>query len=184
VLENLALAIFRADTRSIDVPYTLDHGGDRPGCSRCPRVVAFGAALVVVGVLLCGADDATDLGRAIRAVAKEKHRRGAGRHRRRPRLRRDLRHRPGLPGRGGLLLLPAFYVNPRVGNAFVLVAFTIVVLGGMGSVPGALLGGLLIGVVESAVAGSISASPRADRHLPDLHPGAAVPADRPVRGAA
>jgi branched-chain amino acid transport system permease protein len=36
-----------------------------------------------------------------------------------------------------------------VGNAFVLVAFTIVVLGGMGSVPGALLGGLIIGVVES-----------------------------------
>ena len=34
-------------------------------------------------------------------------------------------------------------------QAFVLVAFTIVVLGGMGSVPGALIGGLLIGVVES-----------------------------------
>ena len=47
------------------------------------------------------------------------------------------------------MLLPAFYVNPRVGNAFVLVAFTIVVLGGMGSFAGALLGGLLIGVVES-----------------------------------
>ena len=47
------------------------------------------------------------------------------------------------------LLMPSFYVNPRVGNAFVLVAFTIVVLGGMGSVPGALVGGLIIGVVES-----------------------------------
>ena len=47
------------------------------------------------------------------------------------------------------LLLPSFYVHPRVGNAYVLVAFTVVVLGGMGSVPGALLGGLFIGVVES-----------------------------------
>jgi branched-chain amino acid transport system permease protein len=45
--------------------------------------------------------------------------------------------------------MPTFYVNPRVGNAFVLVAFTIVVLGGMGSIPGALVGGLFIGVVES-----------------------------------
>jgi branched-chain amino acid transport system permease protein len=45
--------------------------------------------------------------------------------------------------------MPTFYVNPRIGGAFVLVAFTVVVLGGMGSIPGALLGGLFIGVVES-----------------------------------
>jgi branched-chain amino acid transport system permease protein len=45
--------------------------------------------------------------------------------------------------------LPIFYVSPRVGEAYVLIAFTIVVLGGMGSVPGALIGGLGVGVVES-----------------------------------
>jgi branched-chain amino acid transport system permease protein len=47
------------------------------------------------------------------------------------------------------LLMPTYYVNPHAGNAFVLVAFTVVVLGGMGSVTGALLGGLFVGVVES-----------------------------------
>ena len=47
------------------------------------------------------------------------------------------------------LLLPSYYVNPRVGDAYVLVAFTVVVFGGMGSVPGALIGGLVIGVIES-----------------------------------
>ena len=47
------------------------------------------------------------------------------------------------------LLLPTYYVHPRVGNAYVLVAFTIVVLGGMGSIPGAIVGGLFVGVVES-----------------------------------
>ena len=47
------------------------------------------------------------------------------------------------------LLMPTYYVNPRAGNAFVLIAFTIVVLGGMGSVAGALVGGLFVGVVES-----------------------------------
>jgi len=46
-------------------------------------------------------------------------------------------------------LMPTFLVNPRIGNTFVLVAFTIVVLGGMGSIAGALIGGLFIGVVES-----------------------------------
>jgi branched-chain amino acid transport system permease protein len=45
--------------------------------------------------------------------------------------------------------MPTYLVNPRSGNAFVLVAFTIVVLGGMGSIGGALAGGLIIGVVES-----------------------------------
>jgi branched-chain amino acid transport system permease protein len=52
-------------------------------------------------------------------------------------------------GAAACFLLPAYYVNPQVGGGFVLVAFTIVVLGGMGSFVGALLGGLLIGVVES-----------------------------------
>ena len=52
-------------------------------------------------------------------------------------------------GAAACFLLPAYYVNPTVGNGFVLVAFTIVVLGGMGSFAGALVGGLLIGVVES-----------------------------------
>ena len=47
------------------------------------------------------------------------------------------------------LLIPSYYVNPTAGNAFVLIAFTIVVLGGMGSVAGALVGGLFVGVVES-----------------------------------
>jgi branched-chain amino acid transport system permease protein len=47
------------------------------------------------------------------------------------------------------LLLPTFYVTPQVGYSFVLVAFTTVVLGGMGSLPGALIAGLLLGVIES-----------------------------------
>ena len=46
-------------------------------------------------------------------------------------------------------MIPTYYVNPTAGEAFVLVSFTIVVLGGMGSVPGALIGGLVVGVVES-----------------------------------
>ena len=52
-------------------------------------------------------------------------------------------------GAAACFLLPAYYVNPQVGGGFVLVAFTIVVLGGMGSFVGALVGGFLIGIVES-----------------------------------
>ena len=52
-------------------------------------------------------------------------------------------------GVAACLLLPSYYVTPQVGHGFVLIAFTIVVLGGMGSFVGALLGGLIIGVVEA-----------------------------------
>ena len=40
-------------------------------------------------------------------------------------------------------------MTPQIGYIFVLIAFTVVVLGGMGSFVGALLGGLIIGVTES-----------------------------------
>jgi branched-chain amino acid transport system permease protein len=49
----------------------------------------------------------------------------------------------------GVLMTPFFYVAPQVGLPFTLIAFVTVVLGGLGSVPGALVGGLIIGVIES-----------------------------------
>jgi branched-chain amino acid transport system permease protein len=91
----------------------------------------------------------TDMGKAIRAVAKE--RQGARL------VGIDVEHIFAVSygigiaclGAAACLLMPSFYVSPSSGHAFVLVAFTIVVLGGMGSFVGALLGGLLIGIVES-----------------------------------
>jgi branched-chain amino acid transport system permease protein len=47
------------------------------------------------------------------------------------------------------MMIPLFSVFPTVGLNFVLIAFVIVVLGGMGSIEGALLGGICIGVVQS-----------------------------------
>ena len=55
------------------------------------------------------------------------------------------------PGAGvaGSVVIPFFYVTSTVGLIFVLTAFIVVVLGGMGSLWGALVGALIIGVVES-----------------------------------
>jgi len=148
VLENLALLFFKSDTRSIETAYTLTTVQIGPAFIALPKLVAFGGALAASALLLAIVAR-TDLGRAIRAVAKEKQ--GARL------VGIDVNHvyamcfGIGLAclGAAACFLLPAYYVNPQVGSGFVLVAFTIVVLGGMGSFAGALLGGLLIGVVES-----------------------------------
>ena len=148
VLENLALLFFKSDTRSIDTAYTLTTLQIGPAFIALPKLVAFAGALVACAVLMWTVTR-TDLGRAIRAVAKEKH--GA------KLMGIDVDHVYAMSfgiglaclGAAACFLLPAYYVNPQVGSGFVLVAFTIVVLGGMGSFKGALLGGLLIGVVES-----------------------------------
>ena len=52
-------------------------------------------------------------------------------------------------GIAGALIALFFYISPTVGESLALVAFVVVCLGGFGSVPGALLAGLLIGVVEA-----------------------------------
>jgi branched-chain amino acid transport system permease protein len=148
VLENLALLVFKSDTRTIETPYTLTTVAIGPAMIALPKLVAFAGALATSAVLLLILTG-TDLGRAIRAVAKEKH--GA------KLMGIDVDHVYALCfgiglaclGAAACFLLPVYYVNPQVGAGFVPVAFTIVVLGGMGSFGGALAGGLLIGVVES-----------------------------------
>lgn len=148
VIENALLYAFRADTRTINLPYAFNTIEIGNAFIAVPRVVAFGIVIVVAAALWLFMGW-TESGKAIRAVAKEKL--GA------QLSGIDVAHVYAMTfGLGtaclaiaACLLLPTYYVNPSAGNAFVLVAFTIVVLGGMGSVIGALLGGLFVGVVES-----------------------------------
>ena len=148
VLENAALMFFKSDTRSIETAYTLTTVAIGPAFIALPKLLALVGALLACALLMVFIQR-SDLGRAIRAVAKEPM--GA------KLMGIDVEHVYAMSfgiglaclGAAACFLLPAYYVNPQVGGGFVLVSFTIVVLGGMGSFGGALLGGLLIGVVES-----------------------------------
>jgi branched-chain amino acid transport system permease protein len=148
IFENGAMFFFSADQQVINVSYAYDSVDLGVVLLALPKVISFFASLAIC-LLLWAWMKTTDMGKAIRAVAKE--RQGARL------VGIDVEHifavsyGVGLAclGAAGCLLLPSFYVDPFTGNTFVIVAFTIVVLGGMGSFIGALVGGFIIGVTES-----------------------------------
>ena len=148
VAENAALFFFTGDTRTVEVAYAGTYLELGPAFVPLPKLISFIGSLVFCGLLGLYMVR-TDMGKAIRAVAKE--RQGA-------RLVGidvenvfAVSYGIGIAclGAAACLLIPSFYVAPTSGNAFVLVAFTIVVLGGMGSFIGALVGGFIIGIAEA-----------------------------------
>lgn len=148
IIENGALFFFSGDQQLISLSYGFESFDLGFMYLSYPKAISFFAALLICA-LLWALMSLTDLGRAIRAVAKE--RQGARL------VGINVEHIFAVTfgigiaclGAAGCMMLPIFYVDPYTGNIFVLVAFTIVVLGGMGSVLGALLGGFIIGITES-----------------------------------
>lgn len=147
IIENLVLYLWSSDTRTIETPYSFSTVDLGVALIAVPKVIAFFGALIIT-LLLWALMRRTDLGKAIRALAKE--RRGA------QLVGINVEHLYAMSfgigiaclGAAACLLLPSYYASPHIGSAFVLIAFTIVVLGGMGSTVGALVGGLIIGVTE------------------------------------
>jgi branched-chain amino acid transport system permease protein len=148
VLQATALMAFSANVVGINVPITNALVQLGPLSMGVPQLLAFAAAMLVAGGLFVFLRS-TDVGRAIRATAQD---RGAaalmginvpGIYR----LTFGLGS--AMTGLAGALLMPIYSVSPTVGEQFVLIAFVVVVLGGLGSVTGALVGGLLIGIVET-----------------------------------
>jgi branched-chain amino acid transport system permease protein len=148
ILMNLALFLFTADFRSVKLSYA--EWAWRVGGVILPltRLFAFLGALLLTGLLTLFLKR-TDIGKALRAVAQDRE------------VSMLLGINPqrmyllavglgaALAGAAGSLIVPFFYIFPTVGVVFVLIAFVVVILGSLGSIEGALLASLIVGVAES-----------------------------------
>jgi branched-chain amino acid transport system permease protein len=113
-----------------------------------PRLLAFSLAVIITIAVLLFLKK-TDTGKAIRAAAD--NRTGA------LLVGTDVNRvyavcfgiGAACVGAAGGLLVPLMPLSPHIGAPFTLLSFIIVILGGMGSLPGAMVGGIIIGVAES-----------------------------------
>jgi len=151
VLQSLMQMIFGANFRSVTTPYQTQAISVGPLNLSVPYVLAF-LASAVMALALWLFLERTDLGRCMRATAQNRVAAtlvgidpskmyvvafGIG---------------TALAGMAGAVILPYAYVFPTVGHQYALIMFTVVVLGGLGNVLGALVGGLLVGVIHSVSA--------------------------------
>jgi len=148
VLQNAALFFWKADYRTVRTAYSalaLKTGGL---IVSFPRLVAFVLAMMAIAALLLFLKK-TYTGKAIRAFAQERRAAmlmGINVYR-----TYQIAFGIGIAcvGVAGAMLIPVYYAFPTVGSLFVLIAFVVVILGGYNSLIGALIGGLIIGLVEA-----------------------------------
>jgi len=148
LLQNIALGLTGGESRSIDWPFAETVLAVGPFKLSLVRVVVL-AALTVATLGMQLFLSRTMAGKAVRAVIQDRQAAltmginvertyclafGAG---------------CALAGIAGALLAPIYSVTPWIGGNFVLAAFAVVVLGGLGSVWGAYVGGLIVGIVET-----------------------------------
>src|SRR5215468_9499753 len=146
-MQNVALMIMTADLW--DVPPIFDHSvAIGPFYFKAELLVGF-VVTILCTLFLRWLIRSTYLGKAIRATVQDGE---AAMLMGIPVPRIFLITFAGgsaLVGLAACVMVPLFSVFPTVGLNFVLIAFVIVVLGGMGSVEGALIGGVCVGVVQS-----------------------------------
>jgi branched-chain amino acid transport system permease protein len=147
-LENLALVLWQGDFRTVRPAYAGASFVIGDALVEVPRLVACAGA-VVMALALFAFLRLTDVGKAIRALSEEPE--GA------MLMGIDVRRiravafgiGAGCVAVAGALVTPFFYVAPDVGESFNIMAFVVVVLGGMGNFVGALAGGFIVGLAES-----------------------------------
>jgi branched-chain amino acid transport system permease protein len=149
LLQNLALLLWGADYRTVKTFYSDTALTISPEISiSVSRVVAFVTSLLILLVLIIFLKK-TYIGKAIQAVSQDRSAAmlmGIN-------VKKIYMYAVGIgcacAGLAGALLIPQYYAFPTVGVSFILISFVVVVLGGIGSIPGAIVGGIIVGLLES-----------------------------------
>jgi len=149
ILDNLALLVFGPQYRNIqDNPLRgkMIEAGEM--LISVPKLWGFCAALVTAALVWLFLQK-TRMGRAVRATSLDRD--AASLQGINPYRIYNIAFGLGtaVAGVAGVALVPFYNVFPTVGVLFDIKCFIIVVLGGLGSIGGALLGGMIIGVIES-----------------------------------
>jgi len=158
-MQNGELVVWGGVARSVDHPFPEAPLVLGPVSVAPLRLFVFGAAALLIAVshLLI---HRTKLGRAMRATFQDRETAAL--------MGVDI-HRihtvtfafgSGLAAAAGALLGPVFVVYPAMGDLAALKAFSVVILGGLGNLVGATLGGLILGIAEELGAGYISSGYR------------------------
>jgi branched-chain amino acid transport system permease protein len=148
IMVNVLLMLFGPDARSVQTSYSFDSFAFGPVIVDATKVYAGLAAIAVASALFAFFKFST-IGTAIRACADNYT--GA------LVVGLDVKRLYALTfglgaacvGAAGSMLVLIIDVTPPLGPAYTLLAFVIVITGGLGSMPGALLGGVLIGMTEA-----------------------------------
>ena len=147
-IANFVLLVATGDYRTIKLKYAIMPLRPFGIAVPIPLAIAFGMAILIT-IALYWFLVRTDTGRAIRATSQEPEAAALmGVNVDRMAIL-TFALGTALACAAGVLLAPSLYLYPTVGEILVAKCFVIVVLGGLGSVPGAIAGGLLLGVVES-----------------------------------
>ena len=148
IIVNVLLIVFGPDARSVQTSYSFDSFALGALIVDATKVYAAGVSVLIAAALFAFFRFAP-LGKAIRACADNYT--GAlvvGLD-----IKRLYAFTFGIGaacvGAAGAMLVLLIDVTPALGPAYTLLAFVIVITGGLGSMPGALLGGVLIGLTEA-----------------------------------
>jgi len=147
-IANFVLLVATGDYRTIKLKYAIMPLRPFGIAVPIPLAIAFGMAILIT-IALYWFLVRTDTGRAIRATSQEPEAAALMGVNVDRMAVITFALGTALACSAGVLLAPSLYLYPTVGEILVAKCFVIVVLGGLGSVPGAIAGGLLLGVVES-----------------------------------